>query len=86
MDLMEKYTKNEAKIKKLQEENKNILRQKKEQEKKEHLAYLNKLDEMLRSCFFTPSKKIDLEFLEYALLEMGEELRALQTEWQNKNS
>lgn len=81
MDLTEKYEKNEAKIRKLQEENKELLRKKKEQERKERLAYLEKQDVIIRSVFDNTSEKNDLDFLEYALGEVKEKLQELREVW-----
>lgn len=85
MDLTERYEKNEAKIRKLQEENKELLRKRKEQERKEHLAYLEKQDEIIRSVLEKDSEKNDLGFLEYALGEVREKLQELYKEWTGKN-
>ena len=51
MNFEEKISKNEDKIKRLQEENKELLRKKKEQERREHLAYLENEDILLKEIF-----------------------------------
>lgn len=85
MELMEKYEKNEEKIRKLQEENKRILRQKKERDKKERLAYLESVEKIVRTHLEIEDERIDLEFLEYALSEGGEKIKQLLKEWSDKN-
>lgn len=84
MNFEEKISKNEDKIKRLQEENKELLRKKKEQERREHLAYLENEDILLKEILGFQEEKISLDFLRYALDAMRENMKELWDEWREK--